>query len=176
MSTLLTPTGDLTPDTETILRSYARRFALPCALDPAELYQESVAYLLKRASDYDPAQGSLPTWLWHVAARSRNYLVRQHRLVGWSARRPAALTDADPDPGPDPAEAIERADLRQRVRDAVAALPAGERELVVRRFGLDGGEPARRLADLVRGRSRETARLRLQRATDRLRRELVACR
>jgi RNA polymerase sigma-70 factor (ECF subfamily) len=176
MSTLLTPTGDLTDDTAAILRTYARRFARPCALDPAELFQECCLYLLKRAADYDPDQGSLSTWLWHVAARSRNYLVRQHRLVGWSSRRPAAVTDTDPDPGPDPAEAVERADLRRRVRDAVAALPADERELVTRRFGLDGGEPARRLADLVRGRSRETARLRLQRATDRLRRELVACR
>jgi RNA polymerase sigma-70 factor (ECF subfamily) len=176
MSTLLTPTGDLTDDTAAILRTYARRFALPCGLDPAELYQECVLYLLKRAGDYDPAQGSLSTWLWHVAARSRNYLVRQHRLVGWSARRPAALTETDRDPGPDPADEIERADLLRRVRDAVAALPPAERELVVRRYGLDGAEPARRLADLVRGRSRETARLRLQRATDRLRRELVACR
>jgi RNA polymerase sigma-70 factor (ECF subfamily) len=175
-SALLTPTGDLTDDTAAILRSYARRFARPCNLDPAELFQECCLYLLRRAADYDPERGSLSTWLWHVAARSRNYLVRQHRLVGWSAQRPAALSDADPDPGPGPADEIERADLCRRVRDAVAALPPAERELVVRRYGLDGSEPARRLADLVRDRSRETARLRLQRATDRLRRELVACR
>jgi DNA-directed RNA polymerase specialized sigma24 family protein len=93
-------------------------------------------------------------------------------LVGWAARRPAALTDSDPDP--DPADEIERADLLRRVRDAVAALPAAEREVVTRRFGLDGSEPARRLADLIGNCSRETARLRLPRATDRLRWELAA--
>jgi RNA polymerase sigma-70 factor (ECF subfamily) len=176
MSTLLTPTGDLTDDARAIVGHYARRYAPACHLDPDELSQEIVAYLLERAGEYDPGKGSLATWIMYAAMRSRNDLIRQYRLVAWSAKRPAALTDSDPDPGPDPAEAVERADLCRRVRDAVAALPPAERELVVRRYGLYGADPARRLADLIGDRSRETARLRLQRATDRLRRELVACR
>jgi RNA polymerase sigma-70 factor (ECF subfamily) len=167
MSTLLTPAGDLTDDTAAILRTYVRRFARPRNLDPEELYQEAALCLLERVADYDPSKGAPVTWLFWVCRRAQGRLVRGRR------QRPEPLLAEPASATPDPADAAERADAIERLRAAVASLPDPERQLVVRRFGLDGGEPAL-LRGLLPGRTGEATRQRLVAIADRLRVKLAA--
>jgi RNA polymerase primary sigma factor len=74
----------------------------------------------------------------------------------------------------DPERVLERRDAAARVRRALARLDPADRLVLMRRFGLDGGEeqPLRRVGASV-GMSREGARLRERQALQRLRRELL---
>jgi RNA polymerase sigma-70 factor (ECF subfamily) len=74
-------------------------------------------------------RGDASPWTWLVAItinRCRSHRRRQLvRLKWWRAAGPAAETTDDREPS------IERSEMSMRVRDAVTALPARDREVVV---------------------------------------------
>jgi RNA polymerase sigma-70 factor (ECF subfamily) len=115
------------------------RFALHMSGNPGtaeEVTQEVFMALVREPQRYDPGRGSLPAFLYGIA--------RHHLLRGLEReRRFVPLGDAEGD-GILPAGAISRRVVRadsfdslarmekiERVRQAVLALPAGYREVVV---------------------------------------------
>jgi RNA polymerase sigma factor (sigma-70 family) len=155
-----TPAGDLTRDATGLLRYYAARLARhwPFGITPEEVFQEAVVSLLRKAGRYDPARGNVPAFLYVIARDGRN------RLLGRNRRAAGRERPADPagrlmsaravSREPDPRAAAEHAEELAGLRLALAALPDCQRRLVVRRFGLDGGEPAK-LHELPGGVSRQ---------------------
>lgn len=128
-----------------------------------EVVQETFLALWNRAESFDPAVGSLAAWL-HTIARNRTVdrlraAGRRPRLVGGTARDGesdgAALERAAASGtvvggaalGPDPEDAAQRAELRARVRDALAGMPETERSavLLAYRDGLTQSEIAESL-------------------------------
>jgi RNA polymerase sigma-70 factor (ECF subfamily) len=150
-----------------------------------EVVQETFLALWNRAELFDPAMGSLATWL-HAIARNR--AVDRLRAAG---RRPrlVALEPADSDDGrgspidrlpeghviggaaPDaaPDEAAERAELGALVRGALEAMPEDERTPIVLAYrdGLTQSEIAEQL-----GWPLGTVKTRTRRALARLREAL----
>jgi RNA polymerase sigma-70 factor (ECF subfamily) len=154
-----------------------------------EIVQETFLALWNRAELFDPASGSVTTWLRTIA---RNRAVDRLRAA---ARRPRP---AEPrlDPGPDgetigagrpgsdsqpgggpaapeaaPERAVELAELRAALRDALADMPAEERRVILLAYqdGLSQSEIANRL-----GWPLGTVKTRTRRALRRLRSRLAA--
>jgi RNA polymerase sigma-70 factor (ECF subfamily) len=91
-----------------------------------DLVQETMTVLWTRAGLYDPAKASLATWLHRIA---RNRLIDTAR-----AARVRRFDEAEPMLRPEeiePAEiGIDRVRIEARVAEALAGLPAEQRELV----------------------------------------------
>jgi len=120
---------------EIVLRRYERRvFGLLYTLtsDPElarDLTQETFIRAWRKLDLFDPAR-SLPTWLFTIA---RNLLCDYRRR-----RAPITLRLGEeagelslPDPGPAPDAALHAGGLRCLVREALAGLPASQREVLV---------------------------------------------
>ncbi len=145
-----------------------------------EIVQETFLALWNRAELFDPASGSLATWLRSIA---RNRAVDRLRAA---ARRPRpagpTVETSVPDPverlaatpgfgdGADPAaapeRAIELAELRTALREALATMPDPERRVILLAYqeGLSQAEIAARL-----GWPLGTVKTRTRRALGRLR-------
>lgn len=110
----------------------------------------------QRAGDYDPRLAKVATWLTRLA---RNRAIdRLRREAARPAGHSVAFSDA-PGRGPDLEAAVELAMERQRVRAAVAALPAEQRQALALAFfqGYSHSEIARLLEQslgTVKGRIR----------------------
>jgi RNA polymerase sigma-70 factor (ECF subfamily) len=108
-------------------------FALTYTRDPGlaeECAQDAFVALWRRARSFDPARAKLATWLLVV---TRNKAIELVRARG---RRPEAVQDAAvaelmEDDGLGPSASLERADVSQRVAEALAELPAEQREVVL---------------------------------------------
>ncbi len=118
---------------------------------------------------FDPAMGSLTTYLYGIA---RNLILQRHRRQRW---RQVDIESLDCDiealaTTSDPTEAMTRAQMRQQLRTAILALPVHYREVVVL-CELNGlsYEDAARVAGCPIG----TIRSRLSRAREML---IVRCR
>ena len=86
----------------------------------------------QRAADYDPALARAATWLTRLA---RNRAIdRLRREAVRPAAHSVAFSDSAPGRGPDLETAVEQALERQRVRAAVAALPAEQRQALALAF------------------------------------------
>ena len=101
-------------------------FALRRVRDPGgaeEIVQDVFTRAWRHAEDFDPARGSLRTWLYGI---TRNAVVDHERR---RARRPAVALDATAEPaGGD--EPIERAVLRWHVELALSRLRPEHREII----------------------------------------------
>ena len=138
-----------------------------------DLFQDVVLYVFDRldADAYDPAKGSLGTWLYRVAWCRVVDLKR--RDGGRRNPRLATVGDQLPDrvdSGPGPGESASTDEIGQLVRKGLAHLDAEERSLLVLRF-VDG----RTMEDIATtlGISLEQAKYRVKRASTALRRVLV---
>jgi len=107
--------------------SLARRFLGRDEL-AEDVCQEAFVRVFQQAGRYRPT-ASFSTWLYRIVS---NLCWDQRRRA---ARAPAALEHDAPDEAPEPSVAGQRDELRQRVRQAVAALPDRQRlALVMHRF------------------------------------------
>lgn len=150
-----------------------------------EIVQETFLALWNRAELFEPASGALGTWLRAIA---RNRAVDRLRAA---ARRPRSAgplegaSDGDPmerlaaasedaigraDPTAAPERAVELAELRTAIRDALAEMPDPERRVILLAYqeGLSQSEIAARL-----GWPLGTVKTRTRRALQRLRSSLT---
>jgi RNA polymerase sigma-70 factor (ECF subfamily) len=116
-----------------LLRAIIRRQGVPPdAIEDA--VQETLLTLHRVRHTYDPAR-SFTAWLGGIA---RHRALDQLRRGGARARletHAPAEYEAFAEPGEGPDAALQRGDAARRLRDAVASLPAGQRE-AVQRLGL----------------------------------------
>ena len=139
------------------------RFHVP-AIDVAEdLTAETFLKLVRSARRYDPAQGSARGWILAIARNVLRDWGRRHRLRQYVPL--GNLLDLASE-GPSPEERLLRREEIARLLDAVATLPAADRELIGLRYGseLETAEVAGLL-----GISEGSVRTRLWRALGRLR-------
>jgi RNA polymerase sigma-70 factor, ECF subfamily len=116
--------------------------------------------LYRSRSRLDRGRGTPRAWLFAIARNAALDELRRRK------RQPACELDADAADDEDSGEAIEHVERHAEVREALAALPPRERELVLLKFHgqLSNGELAR-----VLGISESNAGTRLHRALTRLR-------
>ncbi|MCW5729544.1 MAG: sigma-70 family RNA polymerase sigma factor [Alphaproteobacteria bacterium] len=91
-----------------------------------ELAQEAMIQLWRRAATFDPAQSSLATWLFTIARNRRIDLKRRSRPADLDPSDPMLLPEA-----PIAADsAYEAMQAEERVRAAMAELPAEQKEML----------------------------------------------
>jgi RNA polymerase sigma factor (sigma-70 family) len=131
-----------------------------------DVMSEAFERALKARKRYDPGRASAKTWLYSIAL---NCLLDHQRRQGAEVRAldrvggPGAAEPTDP--------ALERADTRDEVRRAMAALSEEEREVVALRYG---GQLTAKEAAKVLGEKETTVEGRLYRALRKLRGEMEA--
>ncbi|MDW8337887.1 MAG: sigma-70 family RNA polymerase sigma factor [Thermoleophilia bacterium] len=111
-----------------IVYAFALRHTRDASL-AEECTQDAFVALWRNARSYDPARAKVSTWLLVVARNKAIELLRARE------RRPEEVEGVDvdailTDEAPGPATMAERADLAQRVAEAMAELPAEQREVV----------------------------------------------
>ncbi len=149
------------------LRPTAVRIAQSVLGDRAaaeDVVQDVFLDLWRRPSAYDPARGSLRTY---VAMLTRSRAVDRWRsaAAGEAAlRRAGSELRVLPDAGESSAEPVIRRERRQRVMDALDGLPSGQRTaLVLSSLGLSASEIADR-TQLPLGTAKSRVRLGLEKA------------
>jgi RNA polymerase sigma-70 factor (ECF subfamily) len=133
--------------------------------DAADAAQDVFLTLVLHWKEYDPSRAFKP-WLFQLALnRIRNF----HRGAAARSRR-ERLASTSRHTRREEADAMEDEDLKRRVHDALARLPATERSLIVLHYynGLSHGEMG-----AVLSLPRTTVQSRLVRALERLRRSMV---
>jgi RNA polymerase sigma-70 factor, ECF subfamily len=168
-----TPTPDGTPD-DTLLAALAAgderaaaelydRFA-PTIMavafrvtrsraDAEDVVLETLEQVWRSAQRYERTRGSLQAWL-TVIARSRAFdrmrtaQRRARHVVAMEDQPGGAILEA-PSDGPTPVESVEASERRRLVAQAMAGLPAAQREAVELAFydGLSHGEVAAKLSE-----------------------------
>lgn len=106
------------------VKGYLLRLGLPDA-QAEELAQETMLTVWRRAEQFDPASGGAAAWIFTIARNLRIDAVRRDRL----APRLELLAE-EPPPPPAADAAIEAVQHTDRVRDALARLPAEQAEVV----------------------------------------------
>ena len=132
----------------------------PNGTDVADVVQETMIAAARSARNFDPAKGSLWSWLWgvahnHLALKFRRQEQQQRLLTaaaGLAANNGQALRWLE-GKEPSPPEALAAAELAMLVRFALTTLPAEYGVLLTARY-LDGDKVA---AIAERERSTETA-------------------
>ena len=108
-----------------------RYLIAPILPEPAE-QEECLNLVLLRVWEkidrYDSGKGSFRTWLTVIARNSAVDQARKNR------RETVWLPEEYPDPGKNPEDEILARERRQKVRECIASLSAGDRELVFRRY------------------------------------------
>jgi RNA polymerase sigma-70 factor (ECF subfamily) len=119
---------------------------LGSAEEAEDLVQDILLEAWRRAGDYDPARGSVRTWL---AVRTRSRALDRLRAAGRQriATPPEGNEEERPEPAAEPAEDPSLAPDRRRVRHALAALPASQRVVLEMGYyeGLTSAEIAARV-------------------------------
>ena len=136
---------------------------LPTPEAAEEVVQDTFHSVWRNARAYAPARGSVRTWLLAIA---RNAAIDWRRTKGTRLARERPLEDAEERSDPAADRLLERAVRDDRVRQALADLPAEQRQVVALAFygGLTQTEIAKRTGTplgTVKGRARlALARLR----------------
>lgn len=107
------------------IKAYLMRLGLP-GPEAEELTQEVMIVLWHKAGLFDPAKSSLATWLFRVARNRRIDALRRARGKELDAEDPS-LHPSAPEAPDDAIGAVQR---DARVRQAMAALPAEQLELI----------------------------------------------
>ena len=130
-----------------------------------DLAQEVMVKVLRKAKLFDPSKASAATWVFAIARNARIDAIRR-----------AAKPDLDPDEPMLMPEEAPRADVLcelkerdARIRDAVARLPAEQREAMLLHFY--GDEPHSAIAERL-GLPLGTVKSRLRLAIEKIRKEL----
>ena len=134
------------------------RGAAPATAD--ELTQEVMLTVWLKAAQFDPARGQLGTWLFAIA---RNCLISHIHRHRWPEPDPADQAQA----ANLPEDLLLSAERDQRLRDAVAALPPEQREILAGAY--HRGRTLSQLAD-EKGIPLGTVKTRVRLALTRLRR------
>lgn len=106
------------------VKGYLRRLGLADA-QAEELAQETMLAVWRRAEQFDPAAGSASAWIFTIARNLRIDAVRRDRL----APRLELLAE-EPLPPPVADTVIQSAQFAERVREALARLPAEQAEVI----------------------------------------------
>lgn len=138
-----------------------------------DLLQEIIVYVLERIDQqsYDPAKGSLGTWLYRVAwcrcvdLKRRDSARKTTKLATVGEKVPERA-----DPSPTPGETAGDEEMGTMVRKALAQLEPEERALLQQRF-VDG-RTIQEISEAI-GISTETVKYRLKRASTSMRRVLL---
>ena len=154
--------------------------ALRDRVDPSDVVQEAHADMARQLADY-LTRRPMPFHLWARKAAYNRILNarRDHRAACRDVRREEAARDRSSlalahsilDAGPSPSEEAAARELAERVAEAVAELPEGDREVLLMRQA--ERLPHEEVAMLL-GVSPESARRRYGRALIRLRQVLIA--
>lgn len=96
-----------------------------------EIVQDVFLALWRKADSFDPRQGSVRPWILQLAHwRILNELRRQSRRPRTEPDPEGEQLSALPDAEPDPAERAWREERREVLRNALASLPAAQRQAV----------------------------------------------
>jgi len=109
-----------------------------------DLVQDAFVKLLRTADRYDPARGSLDTWVLLVARSLALDTLRRRVLEARTVQATRPLDDADPEPGPD--RVAETKDLVERARAAMAGLTDGQRAAL--ELAYFGGKTSAEVAEM----------------------------
>ncbi len=132
-----------------LFQSYAPRvksYMMRQGADPnvaEELAQETLLMVWRKAALYSGEKGSATTWIFTIARNLR--IDRLRREVAWQPLPEGAEDEPSTDPLPD--EELDARERRDRVRAALAELPADQSEVVTLSYieGLSHSEIAERL-------------------------------
>ncbi len=100
------------------------------AADADEIAQDVMVAVWRHAADFDPARAAVSTWIFAIA---RNRRIDLHRR---GARPTPDPEDPlfQPDPAPDGLAVLDTAERERRLRAALDALPAEQRQILVAAF------------------------------------------
>ena len=91
-----------------------------------DLAQDVMLIVWRRASQYDPAQASLSTWIFTIARNRRIDVLRKERRPEFDPEDPALVQDSEPRPD----ESVERDQKSALLREAIGDLPQEQAELL----------------------------------------------
>lgn len=125
------------------VRSYMLRQGAD-ATSAEELAQETMLTVWRKAALYDGEKGSATTWIFTIARNLR--IDRLRREPAWQALPEGHDEEQSDDPAPD--DTLSEKERGARVREALAALPPDQHEVVSLSYleGLSHSEIAERLA------------------------------
>jgi RNA polymerase sigma-70 factor (ECF subfamily) len=109
-----------------------------------DLVQDAFVKLLRTADHYDPARGSLDTWVLLVARSLALDMLRRRVLEARTLQATRPLDDADPEPGPE--RVAETKDLVERARAAMGGLTDGQRAAL--ELAYFGGKTSAEVAEM----------------------------
>ena len=142
--------------------------------DAEEVVLEAFAQVWREAPRFDAARGSVAGWLTMIARSRALDLVRargrRERMTATAAAEQPEASPAMGDWRNDPAGAVDDAERRARVREALASLSAPQREAIELAYfgGLSQSEIAERLQEPL-GTIKTRVRLGMQKLRDALR-------
>jgi RNA polymerase sigma-70 factor, ECF subfamily len=134
-----------------------------------DLVQDAFVKLMRSADRFDPARGSLDTWVLLVARSLALDSLRRRVLEARMLDATRPTSDLDDDPGPD--RVAETRDLVERARTAMAGLSDGQRAAL--QLAYFGGKTSAEVAELE-GIPLGTAKTRIRSALMKLRQALEA--
>jgi RNA polymerase sigma-70 factor (ECF subfamily) len=98
-----------------------------------DVVQETFLKLCREIrEDRSQVEGHEPAWLYTVCRRAALDVARKERRMSLIEEQTAAVL---PDPGPDPAGAVERTESATEVLRMLERLPENQREAIVLKFG-----------------------------------------
>lgn len=103
---------------------------LGSAEEAQDLGQETFLRVIQQAGRYR-AEGQFKSWLFRVAGNLARSRLRRRRILTWVRFEPDIHEPNDEAAAP--SEALERAELRDAVRAALAKLPARQRQVLILR-------------------------------------------
>lgn len=124
---------------ERLFRYYApcvKAYLMKLGSDAAfaeEVTQEAMATVWRKACLFDPKKASASTWIFTIARNRRIDAFRRERRPEIDPNDPALV----PDDAPSPDQSISVRQMSERMRDAVAALPAEQQEVLRLSFYAD---------------------------------------
>jgi RNA polymerase sigma-70 factor (ECF subfamily) len=130
-----------------------------------DLAQDVMLLVWRRASQYDPSQASLSTWIFTIARNRRIDVLRKERRPEIDPEDPALVREADPLPD----ETVEADQKNVLLREAIGELPEEQAELLRMNFFED--LPHSAIADRL-GLPLGTVKSRLRLAMSRMRKIL----